>query len=342
VRTPVEVPEEAIDEEIERLRGTVAELAPAERGAEPGDFVVIDFQGTLDGEPFEGGGGTDYGVELGAGRLIDELERGITGMSAGDRREVEFSMPTDYPAGDLAGKQVSFQVDMKEVKRRIMPDLDDELAMSVSEFDTLEELRADIRERFRGVIQEQSDRVFRSSVLDSLARELSTPVPDALVQNRMADLTRSMINDLRARGIELDDYLRVTGQSGEQLVAAIRPQAEDAVRKDLAVEAVVLAEDIQVTDEMVEEWVREQALEAEEDPDQAIERLLGDPAVRTALRTDLALQKALDIVVENAKEITPEQAEAKEKLWTPEKESAASGAKSSSIWTPGSGEPADR
>jgi trigger factor len=184
--------------------------------------------------------------------------------------------------------------------------------------------------------------VFRSSVLDALARELSTPVPDALVQNRMADLTRSMINDLRARGIEIDDYLRVTGQSGEQLVAAIRPQAEDAVRKDLAVEAVVLAEDIEVSDEMVSEWVREQAVEAEEDPDQAIERLLGDPAVRTALRTDLAMQKALDIAVENAKEITPDQAEAKEKLWTPEKESAASGAKSSSIWTPGSGEPADR
>ena len=342
VRTPVEVPEQAVDEEIERLRGTVAELAPAERGAESGDFVVIDFQGTLDGKPFDGGGGTDYGVDLGGGRLIEELERGIIGMSAGDRRDVEFSMPGDYPATDLAGKAVSFQVDMKEVKSRNLPDLDDELATSVSEFDTLDELRADIRERFRAVIQEQSDRVFRSSVLSALAQELSTPVPDALVQNRVADLTRGMISDLRARGVELDDYLRITGQSGEELVAAIRPQAEDGVRKDLAVEAVAMAEDIQVTDEMVEEWVREQALEADEEPDQAVERLLGDPAVLTALRTDLAMQKALDIVVENAKEITPEQAEAKEKLWTPEKETAASGAKSSSIWTPGSGEPADR
>jgi trigger factor len=342
VRQPVSVPEEAIDAEIERLRGTVAELRPVERPAQDGDFVVIDFQGTLDGEPFEGGSGTDYGVELGEGRLLPELEAAIAGLEAGGERDVDVAVPEDYQAEQLAGKRVRFHVRVNEVKERALPPLDDELAMSVSEFDTLGELRADIHERIREAIQAESDRAFRSSVLAALGRELSTPVPEALVQSRVADMTRGLIGELRARGIQMEDYLRLSGQSAEQLVETVRPQAEDAVRKDLALEAVVHAEGIQVTDPMVEAWVREQAEETGDDVEAAVERLTGDPAVLTALRTDLAMQKALDIVVDNAKELSPEQADAKEKLWTPGKESAESGANPSPIWTPGSGEPARR
>ena len=149
-------------------------------------------------------------------------------------------------------------------------------------------------------------------------------------------MTRSFSQTLSARGIPLDDYLRVTGMTSEQLVEDMRAQAEDAVRKDLALEAVVAAEGIDVTDEMVEAWVREQAEQADEDAGVAVERLMADPASLTALRQDLSAQKALDIVVENAKPITAEQADAKQKLWTPEKETAQSAAKSSTIWTPGS------
>jgi trigger factor len=342
VRSPVEVPEDAVDEEIERLRTSVAELRPADRPAQPGDFIVIDFQGTLDGEPFEGGAGSGYGVELGSGRLVAELERGIEGMQTGEQRTIEFTMPDDYHAEHLAAKAVSFDVTVTDVKERELPPVDDELATSASEFDTIEELRADVRERFRTAIQAESDRLFRSSVLDSLGAELTTPVPDALVQNRVAEMTRGMIQQLRARGIELDDYLRISGQSGEELLSAMRPQAEDAVRKDLALDAVVAAEDIVVSDEMIEEWVREQAAESEEDADEAVARLLDDPAVKTALRTDLAMQRALDVVAAQAKEITAEQASARQKLWTPEKESEASAENTPAIWTPGSGEPANR
>jgi len=149
-------------------------------------------------------------------------------------------------------------------------------------------------------------------------------------------MTRSLSATLSSRGIALADYLRITGQTGEDVVAEMRVQAEDLVRKDLALEAVVVAEGIHVTDEMVEGWVREQAAEAEEDPDESVERLMADPATLTALRQDLAAQRALDVVVEHAKPITAEQADAKQKLWTPEKETAQSGAKSSQIWTPGS------
>jgi trigger factor len=334
-RPPADVPEEAVDGELERLRLTVAELTGVERGAEPGDFLVIDFLGSADGTPFEGGSGTDYAVELGAGRLVEELERGLAGMKAGEERDIDFSMPADYAAENLAGKPVSFHVKLKDVKERVLPALDDEFAMSVSEFDTLEELRADIRERVRVVMEAEADQRFRASVLDALGAELQTPVPDALVQSRLSSMTRSLASTLESRGIPLPDYLRVTGMTSEELVADMRLQAEDLVRKDLALEAVVAAEGIDVTDEMIEAWVREQAAEAGEDVDASVEGLLGDPATQTALRQDLAAQKALDIVVENAAAITPEQAEAKEKLWTPEKETAQASAKSTEIWTPG-------
>ena len=256
-------------------------------------------------------------------------------MKAGEERDIPLTMPEDYAAEHLAGKDVSFHVKMSDVKERVLPDLDDEFAMSVSEFDTLDELRADITERVQKVIEDESERRFRSSVLDALGQELKTPVPDALVTSRLSSMTRSFSQTLQARSVALEDYLRVTGMTPEQLVEDMRAQALDLVRKDLALEAVVAAENIEVTDEMVEEWVREQAAEADEDVEQAVERLTGDPAAQTALRLDLAAQKALDIVTENAKPITAEQADAKQKLWTPEKETAQESAKSSAIWTPG-------
>jgi trigger factor len=336
VKPEAPAPDEAVDAEIERLRTTVAELRAVERGAQPGDFLVIDFEGTMDGEAFEGGSGSDYAVELGTGRLVEELERGLVGMTAGEERDIELMMPPDYAAEHLAGKRVAFHVRMKDVKERLLPEVDDELAMSVSEFDTADELRADIRERVQGAIDAETDRRFRSSALDALGAELSTPVPDALVQSRLSSMTRSLSQSLQARGISLEDYMRVTGLTAEQVVADMRVQAEDLVRKDLALEAVVAAEGIEVTDEMVAAWVREQAEEADEDVEDSLERLMGDQASLTALRQDLAAQKALDVVVENAKPITAEQADAREKLWTPEKETAQSGAKSSEIWTPGS------
>lgn len=340
VKESAEVPQEAVDGEIERLRLTVAELRPVERGAAENDFLVIDFEGTIDGKTFPDGAGTDYGIELGGGRLAPELERGLIGMKPGDERDIDLPLPPDHEDPALAGKTAAFHVTVKDVKERVLPPLDDELATSVSEFDTLGELRADIHERIREALEREVDMRFRASVLQSLADQLKTEVPDALVRNRVADLVRSLLQNLAARGVAVEDYLRVTGQTGEELASSVRPRAEDSVKKDLALEAVVAAEGIEVTDEMIEEWVREQAAEGDEDADTAVERLLGDPATTTALRQDLAAQRALDVVVEHAKPITPDQAEAKGKLWTPGQESEASGEKPSPIWTPaGAGRP---
>jgi trigger factor len=310
VRAPVEVPREAIDGELQRLQLTVAELNPVERGAEQGDFVVIDFAGSMDGTAFEGGSGTDYGIELGEGRLIGDLENGLTGMKAGEQRDVAVTFPEDYPAELLAGQVASFDVTM-----------------------------TDVTSRFEEALTEESNRIFRTTVLDDLAKQLTSELPEALVRSRMSEMTRSMLESLAARGMEMSDYLRLTGQSAEEIVASMRPQAEDGVAKDLALEAVADAENVEITDEMIESFIREQSTQGGEDPDEMVERLMADPVTLTSLRIDLRLQKALDIVVENAKEISPEQAEAREKLWTPEQESEAAAANPPKIWTPGSAEP---
>ena len=339
VRPPDEVPEAAVDGEIERLRRSVSSVIPVERPAGRGDFVVIDYRGTIEGKPFQGSAGTDYGVELGSGDLAEEYERALVGMSAGQRREVDVPVPDDYPDAAAAGRSARFEFAMKDVKERELPPLDDDLATQVSEFDTLAELRADIVERFSEVLREQADRSFRTAVLGALAEQLETDVPEPLVNSRLRSLVRSLTQELAARGVAVDDYLRVTGTTAESLLDELRPQAVDAVRRDLALEAVVVEAGIEVTDEQLEQWVREQAAERSDDPAGEVSDLLGDPATRTALRTDLQMQRALDMVVAQARPITGEQAEARGKLWTPGKESAQASGKPSPIWTPGSGEP---
>ena len=242
VRIPPEVPREAIDSELERLRLSVAELVPVERGAEEGDFAVIDFVGSIDGAEFEGGKGSDYGIELGGGRLLPDLERGIQGMKAGDERDVTVAFPADYPAENLAGKVAQFHVTAKEVKERRLPELDDEFAKSVSEFDKLSELEADITNSLQDRVQVESDQLFRQTVLASLGRELATPLPEAIVRSRMSEMARNLIDDLARRGMSTEQFLAITGQTSEDLVNELRPQAEESVARDLALEAVADAE----------------------------------------------------------------------------------------------------
>lgn len=342
VRPSDEVPEAAVDAELDRLRRSVSSLVGVSRAAQPGDFVVIDYRGTIDGETFQGSAGTDYGVELGSGDLAEDYERSLVGMAAGERREVEMPVPEEYPDATAAGRSAKFTFTMKDVKERELPPLDDDLATQVSEFDTLAELRADVVERFSQVLRERADRGFRTAVLGALADQLESEVPEALVENRLRSMVRNLNDELTARGVTVDDYLRVTGATAQGLVDELRPQALDGVRRDLALEAVVLAAGVEVTDEEVRHWVHDQAAESSDDPQAAAAELLDDPATMTALRGDLAMQRALDMVVEQARPITGEQAEARDKLWTPGKESASPAGKPSPIWTPGSGEPADR
>jgi trigger factor len=316
-----EVPAEVVDQELEALRESVAELAPVEdRPARTGDVLVID---ALDGN----GGQRDLVVELGSGRLVEEIERALTGAKPGETREVEFETAD--------GSSAKATVEVKEIKEKVLPELDDELAKAASEFDTLEELRADIEQRIREVLEEEADTQYRAAAVDSLVEASDVKVGGPLVEARTRELLNGLGRSLEARGIDAETYLQLSGQTAEQLVQRMSAEAALSVARELVLEAVADQLGLQVDDAEIEELIREQAELAEDDPDQAVRQVF-DSGRQEVLRGDLRLRKALDRVAAETKRVPAEVARAREEIWTPEKETPPTETK---LWTPASKEP---
>jgi trigger factor len=324
-----EVPEEVVNEEIEALRASVAELTPVEgRPARTGDVVVIDvIAQSEDGTPGEGQ--RDLVVELGAGRLVEELERALTGASQGEMKEVELPQPD--------GSTAKASVTLKELKEKVLPPLDDELARSASEFDTLEQLRADIERRIREVLEEQAETDFRAAAADLLVRETGVQAAGPLVDARTRELLNGFARSLERRGISPEMYLQLSGQSGEELVAQLQAEAELSVARELVLEAVADKLGLEVADGEIDELIREQAEAHGDDPDEAVAQVQATSGAQETLRADLRLRKALDRVASEAKRVPVDLARARESIWTPDKESPQTETK---LWTPGSKEPA--
>jgi trigger factor len=317
-----EVPGEVVDQELEALRETVAELAPVEdRPARTGDVLVID---ALDEN---GEGQRDLVVELGSGRLVEEIERALTGASAGETREVEFETADDSTA--------KATVAVKEIKEKVLPELDDELARAASEFDTLAELRADIEQRIQDAFEEEAETQYRAAAVDTLVEASDVKVGGPLVEARTRELLNGLGRSLEARGINADTYLQLSGQTAEQLVQRMSAEAALSVARELVLEAVADQLDLQVEDAEIEELIREQAELAEDDPDEAVKQVF-DSGRQDVLREDLRLRKALDRVAAEAKRVPTDVARAREEIWTPDKESQPTETK---LWTPASKEP---
>jgi trigger factor len=320
-----EVPAEVIDAELERVRESVAELVPVSgRPVQEGDAVVLDLVAREDGkEPSEH---RDYVVELGTGQLAEELEQAVPGMAEGDTKEVTLDL------GD--GTTGTVQVTVKEIKEKVLPAMDDELAQAATEFETLAELRADIESRLAEQLKAELDAQFRENAVDALVDASTIEGIDPLVDRRASSLLAGFLRTLEQRGIKPETYLTMTGQSPEALQEGMRAEARRALERELVLEAVADQEGLEVSDEEVEELIREEAGEAGEDPEQVIEAMRARGGYEQ-LRGDLRLRKALDLVVAGVGRIPAELAKAREKLWTPEKEKGGSGMK---IWTPGSEE----
>jgi trigger factor len=317
-----EVPAELVEAELERLRTAVAELAPVEgRPARPGDTLVVDLVGEEAGTTQK-----DYVLEIGSGRLVDEIEAALVGMSAGETKTVEFELAD--------GKRASVDVLAKEIKERVLPPLDDELARAASEFDTLADLRADFEARLREQLEDELESQFREDAVDALAAATDVDGIEPLVDRRTAELATGLVRSLERRGIPFESFLVMTGQSEEQVVARLRAEAEQALKRELVLEAVAEKLGLDISDEEIDALLREQAEEGGENPEEVVRSIRESPALEQ-LRSDLRLRKALDEVVSGVKRIPVELARAREKLWTPEKEKA--GAKMN-IWTPGSEE----
>jgi len=333
-RLDPEVPEEAVEEELGRLREAFAKLNPVERPAQEGDVVLIDYAGRVDGEQFEGGEAKDYLLELGAGRVLPEFEATLPGAEAGEAKQVEVTFPDDYPPEELRGKRASFGIEVKEVREKELPELDDDFASEASEFDTLEELREFIRGRIADAMERQAEERFRSDVLDAAAEKVSIELPEEIVQGRAEEMWRRLERSLAERGIDPAVYTQAQGKTREELLAEIRPDAEKALRREAALEAVAEAEGIEVSEEeMLGALKPPPGHEDHEhpEPEEALEELR-KAGREGMLRDDLRLRRALDLLAERAKPIPLEQAEAREKIWTPENEREEKGV----LWTPGS------
>jgi trigger factor len=331
-RREPEADEQRIQAELEALRDRFATLETVERAAEQGDHVVIDYLGQLEGEPFDGGEGRDQLLELGSGRLIPGFEEQLVGASAGDDRTVEVSFPEEY-AEQLAGRDATFDVTVKEVKHKRLPELDDDFASDSAGFDTLAELKEDIATRLREADERQIEIEFERAVLDAVVAEAQIELPDGLVHARAHELLEEMLHTLSHRGISKDAYLRITGKNEEELAHEAEPDAAAALKREAVLEAVVAAEGISPSEEDVIEALKPVAERDGTEPEKLLERLRETDRLERA-REDLATRKAVDLLVSSAKPITVEQAQARDKLWTPGREAAESG--SGQLWTPGS------
>ena len=318
-RAEAEVPEEAVDAEIEALRDSVAELAPAgDRPAQPGDTLIVDLV-DADGEAQP-----DTVVELGGGRLAPDIESALIGASAGETKQVQL------PLAD--GSSSTVEITVRDVQEKVLPELDDELARAASEFDSIAELRASIEGTLRQQLDDEIDAAFRITAVDELVRASGVQPALPLVRTRAADLLTGFARSLERRGISLETYLAASGGSAQELERQMVLEAAVSVARELALEALAEKAGIEISDDDVKEYIRQEAAASgEEDAEGVIEDVWAH-GQQESIREDLRLRAALDRLVQDVKPIAPDLAEARDKLWTPDKEKPEGETK---LWTPG-------
>lgn len=308
-----EVPAELVDRELQLLASTVAELTPVEgRPVAPDDVVILDIAS-------EGGDSRrDYVVELGRGTVVDEIEQGVVGLSAGESKELSFEL------GDESKQTVT--VTVNEIKEKVLPPIDDDLARNASEFETLADLRGDVESRLRDQIDEEIEARFRSDVVDALVAASKVNASGPLVEARTRELLRALAQRVEARGVPLETYLTMTGQNPDDLLARLREEATVSVARELVLEAVVAKLGIEISDEELESWFTERY----DDASEMLDEIKGTQ-VWERERESLAMRTALDTVASEVKRIPRELADAREAIWTPDKEKPQTEAK---LWTP--------
>ena len=291
--------DEQIDAELTQLRERMSKLETVEAAAASGDFVVMDYVGSIDGEPFEGGTGTDQVIEIGSGRLIPGFEDGLTGASAGDDRTIDLTFPEDYGADHLAGKDAQFAVTVTEVRRKVMPELSDEFASDAAGFDSLAELRDDIAKRIAEMDEQRAEAEYREAVLDAVTDRATVEIPEALVDARAKELVDRMLHQLEHQGINRDMYLQISGKTEEDLIADGRDDAEKSLRREAVLIAVVEAEQIEPSDGDILDALQGSAVRENLTPEKLRAKLEKNNRLDDLVE-DLAARAAVDFLVEHA------------------------------------------
>ena len=299
------VSDEEVNAELARVQKRNARIQTVDRAAADGDTAVIDFEGFQDGVPFDGGKGEGYSLTLGSHSFVPGFEEQVVGMSAGEEKDIDITFPEDYHEG-LAGKAVVFHVKCTEVKESILPELDDEFAKDVSEFDTLDAYKADIRAKQEENRSKNVERAFREAVLNKAVENMQVEVPDAMLDEQHETMLNEYGQNLAAQGIELEQYVAMMGMDMNTFRMNTRPSALQQVKVNLLLDAVAKAEQIEVTDEEVEEELKKLAEAYKMELD----------AVRAAvpvesLRKDITERKAADLVCGSAVPTEPAKTEEK-------------------------------
>ena len=301
----VKVSASDVDTRLKALADRNTRLVSVDREAKEGDTAVIDFEGFLDGKPFDGGKGENYSLELGSHTFIPGFEEQVVGMKAGDEKDLHVTFPEDYHQ-DLAGKAVVFKVKVHEVKEKEVPAMDDEFAKDVSEFDTLKDLKADLKKKITAEREETAKRAFEDALMEQVADNITADVPDAMVEAQARQYLDNFKMQLAQQGIQYDQYMKATGMDEAKLIEDAKEPALKQVRMDLAMAAIIKEENIDATDEEVEAEFQKMADQYGMDLE-TVKKYLHADQVKDQLKS----QKAIAVVVDSATAAKPEKKTAK-------------------------------
>ncbi len=307
----IEVPEkdtsvtaEEVEAELNRLQQRHAELVVVEEGAaEKGDIAIIDFDGYVDGEPFEGGKAEKYSLELGSGSFIPGFEDQVIGMQKGEEKEIHVTFPEDYHAEQLAGKAAVFKVKLHELKRKNLPELDDEFAKDVSEFETLDEFKQDIEKRLKEQKEQENKRFRETTVVDKAAEAAQVDIPPVMVETELSQMLNDFANRLRMQGMTLELYYQFTGQDEAALKEQMKGDAEKRVRNQLVLEAIAKAENIEVSEDEINEELEKLAQVYRKTADELREMLSAGGNLES-LKNDILLRKTVEFLVDHSKVVS--------------------------------------
>ncbi|WP_045174206.1 trigger factor [Anaerocellum danielii] len=298
------VAEEEVEHELEHLREENARFVPVEREVMQGDIVTIDFEGFVDGEPIKGGAASDYELTIGSNTFIPGFEEHLIGMNKGDEKEIEITFPEDYREPSLAGKKATFKVKVKDIKVKELPELDDEFAKDVSEFETLEELKASIRNRIKEKNDQRAKDEMIDAILEKIAQNTSIDIPEPMIENQISYYVEDVARNLQYFGMTYERYLQAIGKTDAEFRSQFRERAEKAVRNNLILEKIAKVENIQATEEELQKELERLAKMYNLEVDKLKERLSEDDI--EYIKEGIILNKAIDFIYENAKIISEE------------------------------------
>ena len=298
----VEVTDEQVDAQIKDMMGRDAKMVVAEEGAviEKGDFAIIDFAGTVDGEPFSGGEGKGYPLEVGSNSFIPGFENQLVGLSKGDSTDVEVTFPEDYFVKDLAGKEAIFKVNIQDVKRKELPELNDEYVASKTDFKTVEELRANYKERMQKAAEANAKAEYEHELIDLAVANAKFSVPEIMIEDKISQMVEEMKMSLESRKMSLDMYMQYTGLDMAKIRENQRPVAEENVKTDLVLDAIAKAEDIQVDMADVDAEIAAISAQHGASPEE-VKKIIKGNGTMGLLLANILRRKAAHVVIDSAK-----------------------------------------